>query len=614
MAQFDKGELGRFTFLIDPQCRILNYTFGYDAGEKVTVFHYASKYYGNDLRIATYTEQDFANKHTSYSSDFDVVDPKHYEMEIDIRKPRSKLRTRMRIDFVSLADNLRAIPMIVNDDITSFDNERIEDSMRVESARCNQQDISWIQEKWESGLTFLLPKAMKKGEEFSIEVSMVGDILDSNPRNVHYPQGTASWYPRHGFHKRSTFDLTFRHNKSDLVASVGSIVREEKWPGDDGNRLTEYRIDTPTPFVSFVTGVLKRHSKKRKFPFGEMEIDFYSLPTGVGTIDEKFILTELGNVLEYFSACFGRYPYKDFRAAYRRLHTGQSFASLVTLIGMDVPERYTFLHISSSVSRQWWGNLVTMRSYRDQWLFEGLAQYSGLLYVLERMRNIKQQKEFLHVMRYNLKRPPLTDTGIGEGTVAEVGPVTLGRRLGTLQSMDSYNMVINKGTLVIRMLHYLFSNPSTGEDSLFFEMLRDFTKQYAFKDARAADFQQIANRHFPKTIIAKKFALKDLDWFFNQWVYEAVLPSYRLEYHIGSGEAGRVFLAGKVIQENAPKHWFMPLPVVLKFPGNRQIRTMVWADGPETEIELSPLMGKPDSVELDPDMWILSEETETKEE
>jgi aminopeptidase N len=33
-------------------------------------------------------------------------------------------------------------------------------------------------------------------------------------------------------------------------------------------------------------------------------------------------------------------------------------------------------------AHQWWGDLVLWKSYRDQWLMEGLANYASLL-VLE---------------------------------------------------------------------------------------------------------------------------------------------------------------------------------------------------------------------------------------
>ena len=36
--------------------------------------------------------------------------------------------------------------------------------------------------------------------------------------------------------------------------------------------------------------------------------------------------------------------------------------------------------ISHEGAHQWWGNIVGWRSYRDQWMSEGFAEYSGILY------------------------------------------------------------------------------------------------------------------------------------------------------------------------------------------------------------------------------------------
>jgi len=55
----------------------------------------------------------------------------------------------------------------------------------------------------------------------------------------------------------------------------------------------------------------------------------------------------------------------------------------------------------------------------------------------------------------------------------------------------------------------------------------------------------------------------------------------------------------------------MPLPVVLKFPGNQKAQTVVYASGPKTSSKTA-LPAKPSSIELDPDYWILTEKTSTK--
>jgi aminopeptidase N len=279
---------------------------------------------------------------------------------------------------------------------------------------------------------------------------------------------------------------------------------------------------------------------------------------------------------------------------------------------MDEANRDTFLFIGRQTASQWWGNLVTLRSHRDQWLADGFSEYSGMLFTKIRHGDYSM-KEQLKTARFRLPFPPDTDLGKGSGKLAELAPLILGKRLQTRHTLkSSYETLIdNKGALVLRMLHYLFTDPGNPQDDrLFNEMLKQFVQAAGRTPITSENFIGFAGQKFAETPIAKKFGLKDLGWFFQQWISEAKLPSYRLEYRIES-EGDRVFLSTKVLQENAGPDWFMPLPVKIKFKGGKEGYTMVYALGPMKEVRVElPL--KPESVELDPDMWILSEKTSTK--
>jgi aminopeptidase N len=254
--------------------------------------------------------------------------------------------------------------------------------------------------------------------------------------------------------------------------------------------------------------------------------------------------------------------------------------------------------------------MVAWRSYRDQWLSEGFAEYSGMLYTWER-DSLNALREQIKEAKAVLDDPPQTTTGVGKGKVAEVGPLILGRRLSSRHSRYGYRKLsYDKGALVLRMLHFLFTDVQTGNGDPFFKMMEDFVKRYTNKAASTEEFQQVANEHFPNTFVARQFGLKDLNWFFRQWVYEAKYPTYKMEYSLQSGEGGASVLSGTIFQENAGPNWFMPLPVTLKFQGDQKANIVLYANGPQTPFQV-PLPMKPESVELDPEMWILAEKTDT---
>jgi aminopeptidase N len=266
--------------------------------------------------------------------------------------------------------------------------------------------------------------------------------------------------------------------------------------------------------------------------------------------------------------------------------------------------------VAHEASHQWWGHIVGWRSYRDQWLSEGFAEYSGVLYTSLRKKP-KDGRELIKEMRKSLLEPPATDQGITGEKLYEVGPLILGHRVASRRSQGAYQALIyNKGGLVLRMLHFLFTDPATGEGQPFFDMMGDFVNRYRNKEASTEQFIQVANEHFIRTPIAQKYSITDLDWFFAQWVYQTALPSFRLEYSIRDEPNGQAVVEGTLFQENVPENWAMVLPLVFTFEGNQMARTTLLALGPSRPFSI-PLPVKPKSVELDPDYWVLSEKTET---
>lgn len=137
--------------------------------------------------------------------------------------------------------------------------------------------------------------------------------------------------------------------------------------------------------------------------------------------------------------------------------------------------------------------------------------------------------------------------------------------------------------------------------------------RFEWDNVRRLIGSDVVESDFRKTPIAQRSGMQDLTWFFYQWVYETYLPSYRLEYRLEPQADGSFIVRGTVFQEGIPddEQWFMPLPVVFNFGGNKKGRSVVYAQGPQAPFALK-LPAKPDSVELDPDWWVLSEKTSTK--
>lgn len=613
-ADFDQGKRGRFSYVLDYQNRIPTSYFDINGGEKGLIFDYDSATKNYEIWMAFYSLEDYKNNYVSYSDTSDLIDITNYRMDLDLRELKTKLGLKTTVSFTTLQPNVKAVPFMIGESLGESEDKRLKKQMRVKAARLGTTALEFTQENWEGGFTVFLPETAGKGQKLDLELELEGDFIfqPESVADTHYPRSNTSWFPRHGYLDRATFEMNFLHPKRLKVATVG--VRQIEKLSEDGESMTTvYKVNSPISLATFALAPFKRHTEQIKWDNGDKPIplEYNSLP--YVQIKEDFVMAELNNSVRYFHSLFGKYPYESYGATFHPFGYGQGFPSMIVIPASDRANKYTYAFIAHETAHQWWGNIVAWRSYRDQWLSEGFAEYSGVLYTSLR-KDHKASVNMIDEMRDSLKIPPGTEMGSrsGKGKLYEVGPIILGHRLNTNKTAGAYStLVYNKGALVLRMLHLLFTDPATGNGDAFFAMMKDFVEKYRNKVASTDDFRQVANEHFARTPIAKNYQVADLNWFFKQWVYETSLPSYTLEYSLQDQPDGSTIMSGSVIQENAPESWAMFLPVTIDFEGKTAVRTIVLAFGAKRPFSLK-LPKRPKKVELDPQKWVLSDKTETR--
>ena len=620
-AQFDGGRLDRFSVLIDHQHRLPVSHFGINGGEKGLVFAYKPIIFTSEVWMAFYSAEDFARGSASYSDVDNLVDTTHYGLDVDLTRPAERLRFLARITMTPKTA-IRALPVVMGEGVSTFQDQRLTSQLRVTGARLAGSPVAWSQEDWESGFTAYFAEPLAAGREVTLEVDVEGKFLQTSDlvRGAYYPISNQAWLPRHGDLDRATFDLTYTHGRRDRIASVGTRIGEAPDPADPERVVTTYRMPDPVALVVFAVGPFERHRQEVTFEAGgaTIPLEFNKLPDSrsqIAAVKEDFVLAELDNSIRYFAAIFGPYPYQTFGAAFHPYPFGQGLPTMMMLAPADRAATNTFAFISHETAHQWWGNIVAWRSYRDQWLSEGFAQYSSVLYTGLR-ENQEAAARLVRDMRRSLVESPQTLRGAGRGRLNDIGPITLGRRLNSSESFGAYQaLVYNKGGLVLRMLHFLLSDPAkdpvASNDGSFNRMMTVFTERHRNGAASTDDFRAVANEHFRTSPVALRTGQSNLNWFFRQWVYQTGLPAYRLEYTLQDQPNGGALLAGTLYQDNAPADWFMALPVVSTFDGGRTGRSLVTARGPSTPVEIR-FPERPSNVELDPESWVLSEKTETR--
>jgi aminopeptidase N len=230
------------------------------------------------------------------------------------------------------------------------------------------------------------------------------------------------------------------------------------------------------------------------------------------------------------------------------------------------------------VAHQWWGIGVDFASYHDQWLSEGFSTFSGLWY-LQSVRGSNDQ--YFDLLRRWKASILLRRT--------EPGPIWLGYRVTRTRDDDlaDYQTVIyQKGAWVVHMLRILTLDLKTMSDDRFGAIMKDFYQKYEGRRASTEDFRKVVERHTGE----------DMGWFFEQFVYGAAIPTYRVAHRTERGGNGEYKVRLRVRQEGVPESFRMFVPVTLDLGKGQVARFRVKVAGPLTEIELPPVPAEPKKV------------------
>jgi aminopeptidase N len=287
------------------------------------------------------------------------------------------------------------------------------------------------------------------------------------------------------------------------------------------------------------------------------------------------MLADSQNTTRLFSAYFGRLPFTRLALTQQPAgNFGQAWPTLVYMpftAFLDPTQRYMasggnvrfatndfFEYVAPhEIAHQWWGHMVGWKSYHDQWMSEGFAEFSASLYVQQVIRDEHRFIEFWNKQKERITQAGPFTNGYKPYTV---GPVTQGGRLRSGKTGAAYQLLVYpKGAYILHMLRQMMFDPRNGGDKRFMAMMQDFIKSNYNLDVSTEDLKKTVEKH-----ITKQMDLDEngrMDWFFNQWVYGTEIPSYRFEYQL----AGGTILSGQVTQSGVSDNFKMLVPVYVDF-------------------------------------------------
>ncbi len=275
--------------------------------------------------------------------------------------------------------------------------------------------------------------------------------------------------------------------------------------------------------------------------------------------------------IDYFSDIYSLYPFhkEKYGHCMAPISGGMEHQTMTTLGFFDDEL------VAHELAHQWWGNHVTCGSWSDIWLNEGFATYSEYLMLAKLFPGSEKAK-------LNNIHSSVLSVSNGSTWVKD----SLNEN-----SIFSRELVYNKGAAIIHTLRYIIQN-----DELFFQALRNFQSEFAFKTAIAIDF---------KKSIEKTTGI-DLTNYFNEWYYGEGYPTYSAKIYQKSDNSSELIITQKTSAPNVTPLFTNPVDIRIRRTNNTDTIIRIAINSNFQKNYFSKELGLKEVVEIDPINYIVN--------
>ena len=514
------------------------------------------------------------------------IDVRHYRLQITLDPAGATVAGRVTVT-VGATSAVSSIDLDVADNLT------------IDSASSAGIQLQFSQGNGK--VTVSLPGPLESGKQVNVSVEYHGKaavvgrlgsgmLIQSHENrlvmaNLSEPFGAPTWWPCIDDPRdKATIDIEATVPLGYVVASNGLLTNTVENAGQSMTYFWQERNLLATYLVSVAATNYERFDDSYTALDGitQMPLVYYVYPEHLTLARQKFAMTR--RAMEIFAGLFGEYPFLNEKYGMAEFPwNGAMEHQTMTSMGertVGSPTNTGQLTIAHELAHQWWGDLVTMRTWEDIWLNEGFATYSEVLFV----------EHFLGLDPGEVMSRSYDD---GEIFGALGGTVTAENRD---DPFDDRGGIYTKGGWVLHMLRHLVG------DEKFFRALKDYRARHEFGNGSTGELREAFERQYGQS----------LDWFFQQWVYAPGRPLYKVSTELtgpdGSGaHTVKVTLKQKqsISIPGRPQSVFItPLDLTVHFDDGTTETRVVMNDSRKQKVSFA-VSKRPTSVGVDEGHWVL---------
>jgi aminopeptidase N len=265
---------------------------------------------------------------------------------------------------------------------------------------------------------------------------------------------------------------------------------------------------------------------------------------------------QTADIVKFFSEYIGfKYPWHEFRqvAVQDFIYGGMENTGAVVLFEGSVydektePDYNATNLVAHELAHQWWGDVVTCKNWNEIWLNESFATYFQCLYT----EHLLGKDEF----DYNIYRNG-NDAVKVDSTNRK--PIYIREGLTT----NTYD----KGSVVLNMLRYM-----VGEEK-FRKTMNIFITKNQFKPVVTKDLADALYSALDDPLLDQMPA--NLNWFFNEWIYNAGQPEFKVDYTYDEASKEITLNAVQIQRMDSSSVFKTPVPIEIITEMGKQIITM----------------------------------------
>ncbi len=527
-------------------------------------------YYKIQLYYLTYFHTHFRVLDENYiTPNQRKIDVHKYNLSFDLYPEEKMFIAKAKLLGEVLDQNIESI------DLNFYENFNIEKIL-----------LNGVSTEYENeGTRLSIPYNSEMGREFIVEVHYEGTPkkagLDGfvfgkrNDQSLIYnlsePTYASTWFPCNDLpFDKTLLEMSITNDSSAVSVSNGVLVDIKT----NGSRRTytwrtEYPISTyliaiySSDYLSFSDNYISLDGTDT------MKVEYFVLPDKYE--NAKIDFSGHVKMLEILSRLFGEYPFlkEKYGVAEFLWFPGAMEHQTITGVSSNMISGKNFYEDTyvHELAHQWWGNAVGPKSWKDIWLNEGFATYSEALYYEAVSGKKALQSTMMSKYSSNFS-----------GILAEPGPYLFTR------------IMYDKGAWVLHMLRWEVG------DSAFFNIMKSYYQKFKYSNASIGDFKSVC----------EEVSGLNLEKFFEQWVYGKGQIDLEYKTEIVKSENGYLTkISLQQVQEEYEDFYF-PLEIKMIFSERIEKRFRYEIMSRDTLLEIST-EAIPESIELDPDNWLLAQ-------